>query len=120
MSRFRNNISIVALTIALIGSPVAGFSADASPAYTNQVKALIIGKVVYPRVAKLKQQEGEPGIAVTIAASGAVSAATVETPSGVQSLDDAAIKAAQDAAPYPAPPEAGVVVHVKVKFVSGD
>jgi TonB family protein len=42
----------------------------------------------------------------------------VEKSSGIQSLDDAAMAAVAAAAPFPAPPEAGMVVKGNIRFAA--
>ena len=102
----------------IISLSVAGaaFAADAPPAYTKTVMTQVSGKVEYPKMAKMRHQEGVVTVQVTIDASGAASASTVEKSSGIQSLDDAALAAVNAAAPFPAPPEAGTVVHGNIRF----
>ena len=103
---------------ALSASPLASLAADAQPSYSKTVMAQISGKVEYPKMAKMRHQEGTVTVLVTLAADGSVSSAAVEQSSGIQSLDDAAIAAVNGAAPYPAPPEAGTVIKGNVKFAS--
>ena len=104
---------------ALASLAVAGvaFAADAPPAYTKAVMTQVSGKVEYPKMAKMRHQEGVVTLALTIDGAGAAQAA-VEKSSGVQSLDDAAMNAASAAGPFPAPPEAGTVVHGNIRFAA--
>jgi protein TonB len=71
-------------------------------------------------MAKLRHQEGVVTLAVTVGDGGSVANAAVENSSGIQSLDDAALAAVKAASSFPAPPEAGVVVHGNVKFALSD
>jgi len=105
---------------AFISLAVAGtaFAGDAPAAYTKTVMTQISGKVEYPKMAKMRHQEGVVTVQVTIDASGAASAATVEKSSGIESLDNAALNAVNAAAPFPAPPEAGTVVHGNIRFAT--
>jgi len=102
---------------ALVSLSVAGaaFAADAPPAYTKTVMVQVSGKVEYPKMAKMRHQEGVVTIQLTIDGGGAAQA-TIEKSSGIQSLDDAALAAASAAAPFPAPPEPGTVVHGNIRF----
>ena len=103
---------------AIVSLSVAGaaFAADAPAAYTKAVMTQVSGKVEYPKMAKMRHQEGVVTVQVTIDASGAASASSVEKSSGIQSLDDAAIAAVNAAAPFPVPAEAGTVVHGNIRF----
>jgi protein TonB len=102
------------LSLALVaGAAMAG---DATPAYTKTVMTAVAGKVEYPKMAKMRHQEGVVTVAVTVDAGGAVATAAVEKSSGIESLDNAAVAAVNAAAPFPAPPEAGTVVHGNIRF----
>ena len=105
---------------AIISFVVAGaaFAGDASPTYTKTVMTQVSSKVEYPKMARMRHQEGVVTVQVTIDAAGAASAATVEKSSGIESLDNAAIAAVNAAAPFPAPPEAGTVVHGNIRFAT--
>ena len=115
MSAFSNMLRAIAF-IAMFATAGAASAADAPPAYVKAVMVQISGKVVYPHMAKLRHQEGAVTLAVTIDGSGGLTNVAVEESSGAESLDTAAMEAAKAAAPYPAPPEAGTVVHGKVGF----
>ena len=104
--------------ISLVSVAGAAIAGDAPPAYTKTVMTQVSGKVEYPKMAKMRHQEGVVTIQVTIDGGGAVSAATVEKSSGVESLDNAAVAAVNAAAPFPAPPEAGTVVHGNIRFTA--
>jgi len=105
---------------AVVSFAVAGaaFAGDAPAAYTKTVMTQVSGKVEYPKMAKMRHQEGVVTVQVTIDAGGAVSAAAVEKSSGIESLDNAALAAVNAAAPFPAPPEAGTVVHGNIRFAA--
>ena len=107
-------ISATALLVVAAGTAVGG---DAPAAYNKTVMTAVSGKVEYPKMAKMRHQEGVVTLQVTVDASGAAVAA-VEKSSGIQSLDDAALAAVNAAAPFPAPPEAGTVVHGNIRFAS--
>jgi TonB family protein len=70
-------------------------------------------------MAKMRHQEGVVTLQMTIDASGTAQA-TVEKSSGIESLDNAALAAVSAAAPFPAPPEPGTVVHGNIRFATGD
>src|ERR1700761_1557349 len=105
---------------AIVSLVVAGaaFAADAPPAYTKTVMTQVSGKVEYPKMARMRHQEGVVTVQVTIDAAGAPSASSIEKSSGIESLDNAALAAVAAAAPFPAPPEAGTVVHGNIRFAS--
>jgi protein TonB len=114
---FSSWLKMIAATFLLLvaGSALAG---DAPPAYTKVVMTAVAGKVEYPKMAKMRHQEGVVTVAVTVDAGGAVASATVEKSSGIESLDNAAVAAVNAAAPFPAPPEAGTVVHGNIRFTA--
>jgi len=108
--------TIAALSLMVVsGAAMAG---DAPPAYTKTVMTAVAGKVEYPKMAKMRHQEGVVTVAVTVDGSGAVGNAAVEKSSGIESLDNAALAAVNAAAPFPAPPEAGTVVHGNIRFAA--
>jgi TonB family protein len=90
-------------------------AADAPAAYAKTVLTAVSSKVEYPKMARMRHQEGVVTVVMTIDANGAPTA-SVEKSSGVQSLDDAAVAAVGAAAPFPAPPEAGVTVRGNIRF----
>lgn len=114
-SQFSQKLRICTAISLAIASPA--FAADAPPAYTKTVMTLVSGKVEYPKMAKMRHQEGVVTLQLTIDGAGAAQAA-VEKSSGIQSLDDAALAAATAAGPFPAPPEAGTVVHGNIRFTA--
>jgi len=101
---------------ALVLSNVA-LAGDAPAGYGRTVMEAVSSKVEYPKMAKMRHQEGTVVLAIAVDGAGKPSSATVEKSSGTQSLDDAAVAAVAAAAPFQAPPEAGAVVHGSVKFV---
>jgi|SRR5271170_584126 len=114
---FSDKLKTVALVALSLGANAA-FAGDAPPAYVKTVMTLVSGKVEYPKMAKMRHQEGVVTVLITVDASGAASASAVEKSSGIQSLDDAALSAVTNAAPFPAPPEAGVQVRGNIRFAS--
>jgi protein TonB len=108
--------SAVPIVLSLLASNV--LAGEASPAYSKSVMTLVVAKIEYPKMAKMRHQEGVVTVMITIDAGGAASSVTVEKSSGIQSLDDAAVAAVNAAVPFPAPPEAGTVVHGNVRFAA--
>lgn len=102
--------------VSLMVAAGAAMAGDAPPAYTKTVMTAVAGKVEYPKMARMRHQEGVVTVAVTVDASGGVGKAEVEKSSGIESLDAAALAAVNNAAPFPAPPEAGTVVHGNIRF----
>ena len=64
----------------------------------------------------MREQEGTVALAVKIDGTGATADASVEISSGNTTLDNAAIEAAKNAAPFPAPPGGDTLVHLKIAF----
>lgn len=110
-----NILKSTALVAVLIAANYAA-AADAPPAYGKSVMEQVSSKVEYPKMAKMRHQEGAVVLQIAVESNGKPASTTVEKSSGVQSLDDAAVAAVAAAAPFPAPPEAGVVVHGAVRF----
>ena len=104
------------LAIALATAAGPALAQDAPPDYVTQVDQMIHKAVIYPRLAKMREQEGTVAFAVKIDGAGAVADTSVEASSGNTTLDNAAIDAAKSAAPYPAPPGGGALIHLKVAF----
>jgi len=96
----------------------SAFAADAPAAYSKAVMEQVSSKVEYPKMAKMRHQEGAAVVAISLDAKGTPSSATIEKSSGFQSLDDAALNAVKAAAPFPAPAEAGAVVHGSIRFAA--
>jgi len=106
--------AIFAAALAISGYALA---ADAPPAYGKTVLEMVSNKVEYPKMARMRHQQGAVMLQIALDTAGKPSSTTVEKSSGIQSLDDAAIAAVSAAAPFPAPPEAGTIVHGSVRFV---
>jgi TonB family protein len=115
LSKFAHKLQAGAVVSLVVAG--AAYAADAPPAYTKAVMTQVSGKVEYPKMAKMRHQEGVVTLQLTIDGAGTAQAA-VEKSSGIQSLDDAAVAAAAAAAPFPAPPEAGTVVHGNIRFAA--
>src|ERR1700733_8267572 len=106
--RFTNAILAALSSVAFMGTALAD---DAT--YAQTVQSQIAKNVTYPRLAKVRDQEGSVGYLVKIDGSGVVTDASVESTSGVASLDTATLDAVKAAAPFPAPPNGGATVHGK-------
>jgi len=107
------------LALAALGfvaqSAIAG---DAPPAYVKTVMVAVSGKVEYPKMAKMRHQEGVVTVTFTVDGDGKPVGAAVEKSSGIESLDNAALAAVASAAPFPAPPEAGVTIRGNIRFAT--
>jgi len=114
MTAYKNALMALAAILPLANGAAA---AEAPAAYAKTVMMAVSGKVEYPKMAKMRHQEGVVLLAVTVDANGGATA-VVEKTSGIQSLDDAAVAAANAAAPFPAPPEPGVVVRGNIRFAA--
>jgi TonB family protein len=102
------------LALAAIAVAAPALADDA--AYSESVRVQISKNVTYPRMAKVREQEGTVGYQVKIDGTGGVADASVEAPSGVSSLDSATIDAVKASAPFPAPPGGGATVHGNVAY----
>ena len=103
---------VLILGLCLGVAPVASRADD----YTTAVFTKVANKVVYPHMAKLRGQEGKVTCAVSVAADGSLSSVTVEASSGIPDLDNAAMQAVKDAAPFDSPSGGATTVHGRVVF----
>jgi|SRR5579859_2482126 len=94
----------------------SAFAADAPAAYSHAVMEQVSSKVEYPKMAKMKKQEGATVVTIQVDAKGATTSATVEKSSGYDSLDAAALAAVKAAGPFPAPADGGATVHGAIRF----
>jgi TonB family protein len=69
--------------------------------FTGRVRQQIAKAKYYPRIARRRGMEGQPIIAFTLDKGGRIINAALEKTSGYQLLDQAALKAVRQAAPYP-------------------
>src|SRR5271166_538012 len=88
-----------ALSLVMVGMTAPAFA----DSYDDSINAQIRKNVEYPRLAKMRQQEGTVGFTVKIDGSGAVSDVSVDNSSGVATLDNATLDAVKKSAPFPAP-----------------
>lgn len=97
---------------------LAEVSADyeSSNSYLQMVRLRIERHKSYPETAKNRQIEGEVTITFTITPEGDVGSVEVVKTSGHRALDVAALRAVQDAAPFPKPPRRIFRGHVHVNL----
>jgi protein TonB len=79
---------------------------EAATAYAAEIRRRIDRAKRYPAAALAAGQEGVARLRIVVARDGAVVAASLVEGSGFPLLDDASLKAARAAAPFPAAPEA--------------
>lgn len=110
----------VAFVIAATLSLASIASAQTAPPveYIRGMYAQIVKVTVYPKMAKLRGQEGKVGCLVKLDGKGGVVDSSVENSSGTTALDDAALDAIKNAAPFQPPPggDAGATVHLVLNF----
>jgi len=94
-----------------IGDGTGGSDYSTSQTYLEIVKLKIEKNKKYPENAKRRQMEGTVTLKFIITASGDIRNTEIEKSSRHAVLDDAALKALENAAPFPRPP---------VRFFSGD
>jgi len=76
--------------------------------YASGVKSAILREKAYPSAAEQRGHEGAVKVSFTVSADGGLKAVSVKASSGYDELDEAALSAVRDAAPFaPIPPEAG-------------
>ena len=72
--------------------------------YSGSIKSKVQSAKFYPEEAKRMEHEGTVKVRFTVSASGSVSSASVSASSGFSDLDNAAISAVKNAAPFGAIP----------------
>ena len=115
MTSLANVLKVSALVASLAAVPALADEAS-SPSYTHDVLTRVADHAIYPRVAKANSEEGTVAVAISLDPKGNLTGVNVLNSSGIPSIDLAAIQAAKDAAPYPAPSAAGAVVKGKIRF----
>ena len=116
MTSFAKALKISALAAALTAVPALADDA-VSPNYTHDVLTRMADHAIYPHGAMATAQQGVVTVAVTVDKTGNLAGINVLNSSGVPAIDLAAIQAAKDAAPYPAPTAgAETVVKGKIRF----
>lgn len=73
--------------------------------FTGKVRQRIANAKYYPRIARRRGMEGQPVIAFTLDKGGRLMKADLAQTSGYQLLDQAALEAVHQAAPYPEIPD---------------
>jgi protein TonB len=94
--------------------------AAASPEYVKTVHDSVARATVYPKMAKLRGQEGKVSCLVKIAATGALIDGSVDASSGTTALDQAALDAIKRAAPFPPPPNGDATLKFSLTFALSD
>lgn len=115
MTSFANLLKVSALAASLAAVPALADETTGTT-YTHDVLTRVADHAVYPRVAMANSQEGVVTVAVSLDPRGNLTGVNVLNSSGIPSIDLAAIQAAKDAAPYPAPTDANSVVKGKIRF----
>jgi len=104
--------------------PAVLLAETAPPAdYIRAVHERVAKVTVYPKMAKLRGQEGKVGCVVKISPTGDLLDESVEKSSGTAALDEAALDAVKKAAPFPPPPGAdanGAALHFTLSFALTD
>ena len=78
---------------------------DAEAAYKAQVRQAVAERKHYPRLARRMGEEGRVVVEFTLEHSGALVTVRIKQSSGSERLDEAALQAVRDAAPFPPFPE---------------
>jgi len=116
MTSLAKVLKISAFAVALTAVPALADDVT-TPDYTHDVLTRMADHAVYPHVALATSQQGVVTVAVTVGKDGNLAGINVLSSSGVPAIDLAAIQAAKDAAPYPAPTAAAeTVVKGKIRF----
>lgn len=90
----------------VVPAPVAAdVQADAEAAYKARVRQAVAEHKHYPALARRLREEGRVVVAFTLESSGALVAVHIKQSSGSERLDEAALQAVRDAAPFPPFPE---------------
>jgi protein TonB len=84
---------------------VADVQADAEAAYKARVRQAVAEHKHYPSLARRMREEGRVLVVLTLESSGALVALRIKQSSGSERLDEAALQAVRDAAPFPPFPE---------------
>ena len=108
--------TVKAALFAATLAAVPAFAEEAAPTYNHDVLTRISSHAIYPRTAAMAAEEGVVTVAVSLDKSGNLTGVQLLHPSGILSIDMAAIQAAKDAAPYPAPAAGDTVVKGRIRF----
>lgn len=88
----------------VLAAPVV-VDADAEAAYKAHIRQKIDAHKHYPKLARRMGEEGRVVVEFSLDASGAVSSVRIKQSSGSARLDEAALQAVRDAAPFPPFPD---------------
>lgn len=98
-----------AVPVAPVPAPMqparAPENADAEAAYKTRIRQAVNEHKHYPNLARRLHEEGRVVVAFTLDRSGALLAVSIKQSSGSERLDEAAMQAVRDAAPFPPFPE---------------
>lgn len=114
MTSFATTVKTIALAAALAAVPA--LAEDAQPSYDHAVLTRISTHAIYPRSAASAAEEGVVTVAVSLDKAGNLTGVQLLQRSGVPSIDLAAIQAAKDASPYPAPAAGETTVKGRIRF----
>ena len=90
----------------VLPAPVAAdVQADAEADYKARVRQAVAEHKHYPTLARRMREEGRVVVEFTLESSGALVAVHIKQSSGSERLDEAALQAVRDAAPFPPFPE---------------
>ncbi len=90
----------------VVPAPIAADAqADAEAAYKARVRQAVAEHKHYPKLARRMQEEGRVVVEFTLESSGALVAVRIKQGSGSELLDEAALQAVRDAAPFAPFPE---------------
>jgi len=90
----------------VLPAPVAAdVQADAEAAYKARVRQAVAEHKHYPTLARRMREEGRVVVGFSLESSGALVAVHIKQSSGSERLDEAALQAVRDAAPFPPFPE---------------
>ena len=103
-------VSFLSLAAVAVAAPALADS------YEDSVTAQIRKNVEYPRLAKMREQEGTVGFTVKIDPTGGVQDVSVDAPSGNAALDNATVEAVKKSAPFATPSGGPRAVHGVVAF----
>jgi protein TonB len=87
-------------------------------AYINQVGQMISAKAegLYRKKAKKRQMQGRTVVMVVIGDSGVIVTTRVAESSNQRMLDQIALKAVEDASPFPKPPKGAFTLYIPINF----
>ena len=114
MTSFATAVKAAAFAATLAGLPA--LAEEAEPAYNHEILTRISTHAIYPRTAASAAEEGVVTVAVSLDKAGNLTGIQLLQRSGIPSIDLAAIQAAKDASPYPAPSAGETTVKGRIRF----